>query len=1213
MKRVICLFVYLCLVTLVANSQEWQTWSGKGLLVNNWEDSAPADDANGNHWYSENFDDSNWSAVQIPIESFQEYGAYYVRTSFTLPEDYEEYEWVMSLATDDGCKIYLNDQLVYEESNRQDKKITLDKSLLKKQNNIIAAVVYDSGGGNQYLKFNIRHSINGLLFETYDNLSATVSGYTNIASDLAIPETVTLDGKDYSVQGIGKFVFMNCTDITSVSIPRTIGRFDEGCFEGCTSLTDVTVYFDNPSSPSLYYPFRYVNQKNATLHVPSGMVEQYAILNDVWGAFGTITDGTNELHPNFEVDGFTYHITDFNNHEVELSYSIEGAAGYSGDIEVPGTVSYNETLYTITAIGNGTFDNDEITSIIIPNTVTSVKIGECRGLKSISLPNSVTYIEGFNYCSSLESIRIPNSVQEIGPWSFLACDKLKSITFEENSQLQSIGRFGGGSFDHSALQTINIPKSVKTIYGFTYCPSLSSVIFEEGSQLQSISGFSDCSALQTIIIPKSVKTISGFGNCSLSSVNFEEGSQLEGFGQWAFGNNPNLKSIDLPKSLVYMHNCAFGNTGLTSIKIGSSFKSIGENVFIGCDIESICVDENNTMLDSRNNCNAIIETATNRLIFGCKNTIIPNTVNIIGSNAFWDHGCINLENIEIPSSVKSIEYGAFNGTGLKSIVVPNSVESIGQFAFCGCKNLTSMTLGKAIRNISWWAFCDNPVLKEVVNYSPIPVEGPSDIFDNSSINSAVLYIPNGSKELYEQSETWKNFGTIKEINFYAGDKEANFGKQMVLPIYLNNDESVCGFQFDIELPEGFSIATSGRKATYVISAGAERFAGLDHTVTSQLQSDGSVRVLCSSITNANINDDCKDAPVINITINVDASVAPADYMVKLKNITLARFVDAPIEVNLPDAYSTITVLNAFPVTATSSNNAWGTAEITGDNYDSETGNAVIGTDVTLTATAANGFAFVNWTENNEEVSAENPLTFTVNEARNLVAVFTMLGDVYENNVVNVTDLSATVGIILNRTTPTRREYVAANIDNDDKIDVADYSNIAAIILNGGVSAAKSEDFTKYVINMQYDMHIPAGLKMNADEIAVALRQTALAKNHSIVTRELDNGDIRVLVLSMQNDEIADAKAMLEEIAIPATKATGEYNITLSNIILAYNDLSKEEVSMMNQKLMLTAPTGIDLAPIFTEGEGTSYNLNGQKLQKAKNGINIIEGKKYIIK
>ena len=147
-----------------------------------------------------------------------------------------------------------------------------------------------------------------------------------------------------------------------------------------------------------------------------------------------------------------------------------------------------------------------------------------------------------------------------------------------------------------------------------------------------------------------------------------------------------------------------GCSGLTSITIPNSVTSIEYEAFNGCSgLTSVTVDSGNTHYDSRNNCNAIIEKATNTLIAGCMNTIIPNSVTNIGRSAF--RGCSGLTSVTIPNSVTSIGYCAFHGcSGLTSVTIPNSVTSIEYEAFNGCSGLTSITIPNSVTSIGESAF-----------------------------------------------------------------------------------------------------------------------------------------------------------------------------------------------------------------------------------------------------------------------------------------------------------------------------------------------------------------------------------------------------------------------------------------------------------------------------------------------------------------------------
>ena len=150
------------------------------------------------------------------------------------------------------------------------------------------------------------------------------------------------------------------------------------------------------------------------------------------------------------------------------------------------------------------------------------------------------------------------------------------------------------------------------------------------------------------------------------------------------------------------------------------------------------VESGNATYDSRDNCNAIIETASNTLIASCKNTIIPNSVTSIGDYAFYE--CFGLTDITIPNSVTSIGNSAFfNCKELTSVTIPNSVTSIGDSAFGFCYSLVSVT---------------------VLNTTPVAIT--QNVFSNRT--NTTLYVPVGSKDAYQAADYWKEFKEIIEID-----------------------------------------------------------------------------------------------------------------------------------------------------------------------------------------------------------------------------------------------------------------------------------------------------------------------------------------------------------------------------------------------------------------------------------------------------------------
>ncbi len=218
--------------------------------------------------------------------------------------------------------------------------------------------------------------------------------------------------------------------------------------------------------------------------------------------------------------------------------------------------------------------------------------------------------------------------------------------------------------------------------------------------------FYDCTNLKKVNIPNSVTSIgnSAFYGCTgLTSVTIP--NSVTKLGESAFRECAGLASIEIPNSVTEIGSTAFYEcVGLTNITISNSVTDIGNEAFCKCtELANIVVDENNTVYDSRDNCNAVIEKNTNKLVFGCKNTTIPNNATSIGDSAFYE--CTGLTSITIPSSVTSIGNSAFSGcTGLTSITIPSSVTRIGRSTFYECTGLTSIMIPSSVTSIDSWAF-----------------------------------------------------------------------------------------------------------------------------------------------------------------------------------------------------------------------------------------------------------------------------------------------------------------------------------------------------------------------------------------------------------------------------------------------------------------------------------------------------------------------------
>lgn len=270
------------------------------------------------------------------------------------------------------------------------------------------------------------------------------------------------------------------------------------------------------------------------------------------------------------------------------------------------------------------------------------------------------------------------------------------------------------------LIEINLPNSVVTIgnNAFAYCEKLSNIYYWGTINNIGESAFSGCESL----------TEESFDNIVSENTELENG---------AFMGCDGLETLNL--KVYKINNGCFANCeNLKEVYISTN--EIGLNPFWGCNkLEIIQVSANCNKYDSRNNCNAIIETSSNKLITGCKTTTIPNDIKIIGTNSF---ALIKIKSIDIPKSVKCIEWQALLDCDIETIFIPENVKEIGTFAF-ESDVLTSL-------------ICESKV-------PPLLIGDPHSSSIEPVYSNFTLYVPYGAKEAYTATAGWNKCKNIVEI------------------------------------------------------------------------------------------------------------------------------------------------------------------------------------------------------------------------------------------------------------------------------------------------------------------------------------------------------------------------------------------------------------------------------------------------------------------
>ncbi len=452
-----------------------------------------------------------------------------------------------------------------------------------------------------------------------------------------------------------------------------------------------------------------------------------------------------EINTETKTAAVSYRYINPNNYEYS-GYSIE-------DIVIPASISYGGETYSVTGIGMRAFyanGTNVVKSVTIPTSVSYIgayAFATCNQLTSINIPNSVKSIEQnvFQNCTGLTSIDIGDGVTNIGLGVFSGCTNLTSVRIGKS--LSTINNNYAAQYLFNGcpnLRTIIVDPENTTFDSRDNCNAIirtannslvngcSNTIIPNSVEKINSYAFYECRGLTALDIPSSVTSIGSyaFQSCTqLASLSLSE--NLTTIGEYAFYGCGSLTTITIPDGVQTIPNSCFQYcSSLESIYIGAAVNTFKSNCIYGCsNLKSIVIDENNTTYDSRDNCNAIIETATNRLKKGIASSTIPNSVKYIGEGAF-----ANLD-------------------GLTSVVIPYGVVSIEKEAFFNCKNLQSVDLSATVYNYGTYAFRNCTSLKSVVSRRKNPVNpSPSAYYPTKPFegiySKCVLTVPYGTRDAY---------------------------------------------------------------------------------------------------------------------------------------------------------------------------------------------------------------------------------------------------------------------------------------------------------------------------------------------------------------------------------------------------------------------------------------------------------------------------------
>ena len=546
-------------------------------------------------------------------------------------------------------------------------------------------------------------------------------------------ESITLHN---GITSIGSIAFTHCISLKTINLPENITEISESIFENCTALTNI----DIPDSVELIKRYAFKNCSSLTDAVigsKTSIIETQAFYSCTGLTNLSVGSSVNTIYRNAFYG--CSNIKTVNISDASAWCEIDFYDEYSNPVYYSNNLNLNGSPLTTLNIAEGT---QEISKYAFYNL---------KDIKTVTLPDSVTSIGDYAFyeCNELESISMPK-VESIGTEAFFYCTKLSEIILPET--LTSIA---SQAFVSCQIKSIVIPKNVTTIEANTFqlCRLMESVVLPEGLKSIETGAFSRCDNLANINIPSTITTIgnAAFSECHALK-NIEIPDSVTSLGTFVFDYCDNLETVILGSGITKIEkNTFYYCKALISVKLPGNLSEIGDYAFRDCsELLSITVPDSVTSISSTAfyncykltiSCNpgSYAETYAkeNHLSYkaivsdsGALNDNISWTLDSDGfltisgtgnmpdysspNNRPWADMASSVTYVIISDGITSIGDNAFYScVNLKNVKMPGSIKTIGRYAFYGCFDLTEVVIPEGVEKIMNCAFCDARYLKKL--------------------------------------------------------------------------------------------------------------------------------------------------------------------------------------------------------------------------------------------------------------------------------------------------------------------------------------------------------------------------------------------------------------------------------------------------------------------------------------------------------------------